>query len=124
MTDWSLQELSRIGDAEELEIAPLHSDGSHRRPTPVWVVRIGDDLYVRAHRGRRGVWFSATQEQHRGHISSGGVDRDVEFVDEPDAARNDEIDAAYRSKYGHYGARYVEPMLADAARAAILKLVP
>ncbi|MGV9551011.1 DUF2255 family protein [Streptomyces ardesiacus] len=124
MTGWSPQELSRIGDAEELEITPLHADGSHRRPTPIWVVRIGDDLYVRAHRGRRGVWFSATQEQHQGHISSGGVNRDVAFVDESDAARNDEIDAAYRSKYGRYGPRYVEPMVAAAARAATLKLVP
>ncbi|MFF8911608.1 DUF2255 family protein [Streptomyces olivaceoviridis] len=70
------------------------------------------------------MWFSATQERHEGHISSGGVDRNVAFVDESDQALNDQIDAAYRSKYGRYGARYVDPMVADAARAATLKLVP
>ncbi|MER8001630.1 DUF2255 family protein [Streptomyces sp. NPDC095613] len=124
MKGWSPQELSRIADADELEISPRRADGTHRSPTPIWVVRVGDDLYVRAYRGRHGVWFSATQERHQGHISAGGVDRDVVFIDEPDQALNDQIDDAYRGKYGRYEARYVDPMLADAARAATLKLVP
>ncbi|MER6562668.1 DUF2255 family protein [Streptomyces sp. NPDC001027] len=124
MTGWSSQELSRVENADELEIVPLRADGTHRSPTPIWVVRVGDDLYVRAHRGRTGVWFRATQQQHEGRISAGGVHRDVAFADEPDPALGDRIDAAYRSKYGRYGARYVDPMVADAARAATLKLVP
>ena len=41
-----------------------------------------------------------------------------------DATVNDAIDAAYRTKYHRYGARYVDPMVAPAARAATIKLVP
>ncbi len=48
MTAWTDDELRRIGDAEELEIAPVRRNGELRRPTPIWVVRAGDDLYVRA----------------------------------------------------------------------------
>jgi hypothetical protein len=37
---------------------------------------------------------------------------------------NDQIDAAYRTKYRRYGARYIDPMVAPEARAATIKLVP
>jgi hypothetical protein len=41
-----------------------------------------------------------------------------------DPALNDEIDAAYRTKYRRYGARYVDPMVAPEARSTTIKLVP
>jgi NAD(P)-dependent dehydrogenase (short-subunit alcohol dehydrogenase family) len=47
-TTWTSDELSRIEAAQELEIAPLRRDGTLRKPVPIWVVRVGDDLYVRA----------------------------------------------------------------------------
>ena len=37
---------------------------------------------------------------------------------------NDQIDAVYRTKYRHYSAQYVDPMVAPAARAATIKLMP
>ena len=40
------EELDRIGEAEELELASVRRDGSLRRPVTMWVVRDGDDLYV------------------------------------------------------------------------------
>ncbi len=46
--------------------------------------------------GRTAAWFRRTQERHEGHISAGGVDKDVTFVD-ADADLNDRIDAAYRT---------------------------
>ncbi len=57
MRDWTAEELDRIGAADELEIAALRPDGSLRPFTTIWVVRVGDDLYVRSYRGRRGGWF-------------------------------------------------------------------
>ena len=84
----------------------------------IWVVRVGDDLYVRAYKGRSGPWFRGVLTCHAGHIQSGGIDKDVSFVEVSDPAINDQVDAAYRSKYGHYDAQYVDPMLAPDARAA------
>jgi hypothetical protein len=37
---------------------------------------------------------------------------------------NDEIDAAYRAKYGRYDASLVEPMASPEARATTIWLVP
>ena len=40
MVSWTREELTAVGEAEELEIAPARADGSLRGATPVWVVRI------------------------------------------------------------------------------------
>ncbi len=124
MTTWTSDELTKIGTADELEIAPLRRDGTLRTPVTIWVVRLGDDLYVRSWRGRSGAWFRAAQVRHEGRIWAGGVEKDVTFVEETDPGINDQIDAVYRTKYRRHGARYDDPMVAPEARAATIKLVP
>src|SRR5438132_10814992 len=122
MSTWTNDELDRIGGADELEIASLRRDGTLRNPVTIWVVRHGDDLYVRSVNGRTSSWFRGVQVRHEGHIRAGGVDKDVHFVETDDV--NDEIDAAYRSKYRRYAESIVGSTLTPEARAATLKLVP
>src|SRR5690242_13278162 len=45
---WSADELERIGAAEELQLASRRPDGSLRPFVTIWVVRAGDDVYVRS----------------------------------------------------------------------------
>jgi hypothetical protein len=123
MTTWTSNELNKIGTAEELEIAPLRSDGTLRNPVTIWVVRVGDDLYVRSYRGRGGAWFRAAQVRHEGRIRAGGVEKDVAFVEETDPGVNDQIDAAYHTKYRRYP-QYVAPMVVAEARSTTIKLAP
>ena len=123
MTPWTSDELTKIGKAEELEIASLRADGTLRKPVIIWVVRVGDDLYVRSVNGRISAWFRGTQVRHEGHIQAGGVDKDVTFVEETDPGINDKIDAAYRTKYSRYP-QDVAPMVTSEVRATTLKLVP
>jgi hypothetical protein len=122
MSGWSPDELERIASADELEVAPARRDGTLRPATPIWVVRVGDDVYVRSWRGPDGAWFRAARARGHGHISAGGVKRSVAFVDAEDEV-NDAVDAAYRDKYQQYPS-YVPPMLAPQARETTLKLVP
>jgi hypothetical protein len=119
---WTAEELDRIGDADELLNAPRRADGTVRRTLPIWVVRVGDELYVRSWRGAGGSWFRAAQETGVGHVSAGGVERDVAYIPADDEV-NDAVDAAYRDKYGRYPS-YVEPMVAPPARATTLRLAP
>lgn len=121
-TGWSPSELERIAAADELEVAPATADGTLRSPTPIWVVRVGDGLYVRSWRGADGAWFRAAHSQGRGRISAGGVEKEVTFVDVEDEA-NHAVDDAYREKYGRYPT-YVEPMVSPQARATTLQLNP
>jgi hypothetical protein len=123
MTAWTNDELTKIGKAEELQIASRRRNGTLRNPVTVWVVRHGDDLYVRSVRGRTGAWFRGAQARHEGHISAGGVEKDVTFI-EGDDAINDVLDAAYRDKYRRYAANIVGSTVTPQAREATLKLVP
>ncbi len=123
MTGWTSDELTKIGSAEELQIASLRGDGTLRNPVTIWVVRLGEDLYGRAYKGRTSPWFRGAQVRHEGHIRAGGVDREVTFVD-ADPALNDQIDAAYRAKYRRYSASIIDSIVSSAARAATIKLVP
>ncbi|HEY7343884.1 MAG TPA: DUF2255 family protein [Ktedonobacterales bacterium] len=122
MTTWTHDELARIGTAEELEIAPLRRDGTLRKSVTIWVVRQGDDIYIRPIHGRTSSWFRAAQERHEAHIRADGVEKDVRLVETDDM--NDEIDDAYRGKYGGYSASVVGTVVSPQARAATLKLVP
>ena len=103
MPGWTSGELDRIGRADELELASERRNGSLRDSVTMWVVRDGDDLYVRSMHGRAGAWFRGTQTSRQGHISSGGVEKDVTFVIDTEPALNNRIDAAYRDKYRRYG---------------------
>jgi hypothetical protein len=117
-------ELNKVGSAEELQIASLRRDGTLRKPVTIWVVRIGDDLYVRSVYGRSSAWFRGVQVLHEGHIRAGGVDKDVTFVEEAAPDLNELIDAAYRTKYRRYAASIVNTIVSPEARSATIKLVP
>jgi hypothetical protein len=123
MTTWTSDELDKIGDAEELRIAALRPDGTLRNPVTIWVVRKDNGLYVRSVKGAVAGWYRGTQTTHQGHVQAGGVDKDVTFVD-VDHDLDGPIDAAYRAKYRRFDASYVDPMVAPAAQATTIKLVP
>jgi hypothetical protein len=124
MATWSKDELDKIAAADELQIASVRRDDTLTNPVTIWVVRHGDDLYVRSYKGSDGSWFRATQARHVGRIQAGGVDRDVSFVKETEHGLNDQIDAAYRAKYRGYSAQYIDPMVGAEARTTTIKLVP
>ena len=124
MTSWTSEELNKIEKAEELKIASLRRDGTLRNPVIIWVVRIGDDLYVRSVNGRTSAWFRGVQTRYEGHIRAGGVGKDVTFVEEPDTNINNQIDSAYATKYRRYAASIISHINGSEARAATIKLVP
>ncbi len=124
MTTWTSDELKKIGTAEELQIAPRRSDGTLRKPVTIWVVRLGDDLYVRSYKGRNSAWFRGTQDRHEGQIRAGGVTQAVSLVEVSDSDINSQIDAAYRTKYRRYAASIVDSIVSPEARSATIKLVP
>ncbi len=123
MNTWTSDELNKIGGTEEIQLSSLLQDGTLRKPVTIWVVRLGNDLYVRSVNGRDGLWFRSTQLRHEGHIQAGGVEKDVSFVD-GDPKLNDQLDVVFRTKYGHYDASIVNTDLTPEARASTLKLVP
>jgi hypothetical protein len=122
MSTWTSEELGNIEAAEELDLASVSGDGTLRHPVTMWVVRYGDDLYVRSVNGRGSTWFRGAQARHEAHVQAGGVDKDVRLVETDEV--DDELDAAYRAKYRRYADNIVDGVVSPRARAATLKLVP
>jgi len=123
MTQWTSDQVDKFAIAEEVEIAWVGLDAKLHKPLTVWIVRHGDDLYLRSVSGRQGHWFRGTQERHEGRIRVGGVQQNVTFVD-ADHALDDEVDTAYRTKYRRYAGSILNSVLTPGARAATLKLMP
>lgn len=119
---WTEEEIARIGAIDEIEIAGVRGNGTMRTHRIVWVVRVGDELYVRSVLGASAAWFRGVRERDEGHIQGDGIDRDVAFVP-TDPALNDRIDEAYRVKYGA-GTAPVVAITNDQARATTLTLIP
>ena len=124
MASWRSDELTRIGGSEEVDIAPIRRDGTVHHRVTVWLLRHADDLYVRsAVKGRGAAWFRGVQQTHQGRIWAGAMEKDVTFVD-ADHGLDDEIDAAYRSKYRRYAGRILNTCLTAEARSTTLRLMP
>jgi hypothetical protein len=123
MSDWTRDELTRIGSAEEIRIAPRRRDGKLRRPVTVWVVLSVDSLYVRSVNGRNSAWFRGVQETHEGRIWADDIEKDVTFVDAGHDVQS-EVDDAYRAKYRRYAGRILNSVQTQQARSTTSKLVP
>jgi hypothetical protein len=89
----------------------------------MWVVGIGDDLYVRSAYGSDNPWYRRAKASGRGRVRAGGVDRDVTFADAASDAHA-AIDAAYHAKYDRYGPRIVGSVVGPDAEAVTIRLVP
>src|SRR5437588_11438356 len=123
MTAWTTEELTRIGSAEELQIASVRPDGTLRNPVTIWVVRDGDSLYVRSVKGPTAAWFRGTQESHEGRIRAGGVEKEVTFGDAGHDI-DDDVEPAYRATYQRYAGSILNSVLTTQARSKTTKLVP
>jgi hypothetical protein len=122
-TSWTSDELATIGRAEELQLASLRDDGTLRPYVTIWVVRADDELYVRSARGPASRWYVRALRAGAGHISAGGLERDVLFA-EPASDVHAAIDAAYHRKYDRYGPAIVGSVVGEQAREVTVRLLP
>ncbi len=123
MSAWTEEELAKIGKAMELQITSRRRDGSLRPYVTIWVVRSGNGIYVRSAYGHDNGWFQRALSSGEGRISAAGVERDVAF-EEPGAAVDAELHAAYHAKYDRYGPNIVGTVVSAEAAKSTLRLVP
>ena len=122
---WLGNELAHVERAEELEIAARRADGTLRPWTPIWVVCVGGQAYVRTWHRRDVGWFGCVLNPRHARIRVPGLERDV-GVEDVGGVSTDlraAIDASYSLKYGHYGTATIDQMTTDDAAAATLRLV-
>ena len=123
MSDWTEDELARLGGAEELRVASMRRDGTQRPYVIVWTVRAGDELYVRSAYGSDNPWFRRAVASGIGRVKAGGIEPDVAFEPAGDEVM-DAVDAAYHAKYDRYGKGIVGTVVGPRSWPTTLRLVP
>ena len=121
---WSPDELHRLGDATEVELASHRADGTLRPYTVTWAGQVGDDLYVRSAGGPDRPWYRHALASGTGRIRAGGIERDVSFTDADhlDTGVYDALDATYHAKYDRFGPGPVSSVTGPAARPVTIRL--
>jgi hypothetical protein len=125
-TAWTDEEFARIADARELSIAVERADGALRSETPIWVVTVDGEVYVRTWYRRETGWFGAAIRSRRARIHVPGVELPVTVDDigRTDLQLGDRIDHAYRNTYGGSDSAAVQQMCSAEAAATTLCLRP
>jgi hypothetical protein len=122
MQHWTDVDLEALDTARELRIASRRQDGTLSPLVTIWAVRHNQDFYVRSVNGSSAIWCRAAKRRGAGRISSGGVERDVRFL-QPDKDTEDALDDAYRDKYGASSSA-TQRIIAPLARDTTLRLTP
>lgn len=86
----------------------------------MWVVRVGDDVYVRSAHGPANGWYRRAVASGTGRIRAGGVEHDVTFAD---AGVHPAIDAADQRRYDRCGPRIVGTVTGADATTVTVRLV-
>lgn len=120
---WTDDQLRRLGEATEVQLASRRADGSLRPYVTMWDVGVGDDLYVRSAGGPDRPWYRHALASGTGRIRADGVEVDVAFAEASDDAQT-AIDDAYHRKYDNYGPRIVGSVVGPDAHPVTIRLMP
>ena len=125
MASWTPAQLDAIDTDDELTIASRRPDGTLRPPVTIWMVRVGDDVYVRAAHGAATGWNRRAHDAGAGHVRVGSaIDLDATFVP-ADRALDQAISAAYDAKYdGKYPRQYIDPVVSADSLPTTLRVIP
>jgi len=123
VTDWKIDQATRITAAQEVHVATRRPDGTLRRPRTIWIVRDGERIFIRSTNGRGADWFRAAIATGAGQLIAGGETHDVAFTEVTDSDDLAAVDAGYRAKYQQY-ASIVDHLVEDGPRSATLLVTP
>jgi hypothetical protein len=119
---WTSEALHRFREAVELDLASHRPDGKLSAYTTMWVVRVGNDIYVRSAGGPNSPWYRHARASGTGRIRAGGIERNVTF-DDAAVSVHDAIDATYHAKYDRFGPGPVSHVTGPAAHPVTIRLV-
>jgi hypothetical protein len=106
---------NRLAQTQEIQIETRRpgADASAHRAT-IWVVVLGDDVFVRSFHGAAGRWYQEIKANPLAAVHVAGQRIPVRAVPVTDAATIARVSDAYRGKYGN------DPYLASMVRDEIL----
>lgn len=104
--------LAHLAATEEIVLETRRRDGRGRR-TPVWVVVVNGQAYVRSWHGARGAWYRDLLRDPTAGLHAGDRTVTVKAAPVDDARIIEQVSQAYRQKYDFsaYARRYAGEMV-------------
>lgn len=122
MTKWTKEELDTISKDGNLYLTIPNEDGSLHAPAWIWIAESEGRLFSRGYNGTSARWYQSAKREGKGHISVGGVEKDVAIQFPTDERLNEKIDEGYKRKYS--GSQYLSHMISQKAREATVEFMP
>lgn len=114
---------NRLAQAEEIQLERQRPGTNTPGPrTTIWVVVVGDEVFVRSVRGPMGRWFQAIKANPTAAVHIDGQRIPVRAVPVSDDATLTRVSDAYRQKYRT--SPYLPPLLRDETVPTTLRLEP
>jgi hypothetical protein len=118
---WDVATVRQLADIGEIDVV-VPAPGRPDARTPIWIVAVDDDLYVRSWKGEAGIWYRRARRHGTGSIVAAGRQHPVRFTATDDPGLNARIDEAYRHKYGN--SSYTQAMIRPPATSSTMRLDP
>ncbi|HTU53145.1 MAG TPA: DUF2255 family protein [Acetobacteraceae bacterium] len=117
MPKFDADTLSVLRDTKEVAIRT----GKHpTQPVTIWVVVVGEEVFVRSVRGSRGRWYKDLAAGGPATLDIGDRQLPVQAIPAPDAASVDHASREYLAKYRT--SPYAEPMVRAEVLPTTLRL--
>ncbi|KWW98556.1 nitroreductase/quinone reductase family protein [Carbonactinospora thermoautotrophica] len=113
--------LRHLADVQEINIGFRRPDGSSGS-TPVWVVQVDDDVFVRSMTGPGGGWYRRLRADPNGEVRDARHVHPVYAEPVTDAGTIATVTRAYATKYA--GSPFLQPFLGEESAGATLRLKP
>jgi hypothetical protein len=101
---WTTSALDLLAGIDVVEVSSTRADGAPSPWRPIWIVVVGDDVFVRSTDGPEKAWFRNARLRRIGRIRAAGRVHPVHFADADDQLAA-QITDAYRHKYRSRPAR-------------------
>ncbi|HKW99089.1 MAG TPA: DUF2255 family protein [Bryobacteraceae bacterium] len=99
-------------------------DGKHRF-VGIWMVVVGDRVFVRSWSLKPGGWYRTFVEKPSGRIQVGKCEIPVRAIRTRSERMKSAVDRAYLKKYGTgWELKYAEDLVSAKSRSATIELVP
>jgi hypothetical protein len=115
---WTAETLHAFETADELLLV-LSREGRNDISVPVWVVRVGDEVYLRSQDGVTSGWFRRVALEPDQNVELAGIRMPVHF-DHLAGHLEREVSEAYLGKYG--GPTFPEVLLGAGAVEATVRV--
>jgi hypothetical protein len=116
--------LATLARTREIDIETTSPDGARTHRTTIWVVTVGDHVFVRSERGTEGRWYREARQSPDVVIHAKGetISATAVLAADPDSIR--QVSDAFVEKYGGRSASSTAAMLQPHTLETTLRLDP